>query len=89
MLNEELNRVVLEKGFFASIKGHLLDKRAIGLSKGVGGGRILSNWKLFLTILVQIKFSFSKRTLFNEVSDAQMLYLSKIGTDDVTKYYQY
>ena len=47
MQNGELNHIVLEKGFFTSIKGHPC---ALELSTRIGEGRILHNWKLFLTI---------------------------------------
>ena len=35
---EELNQTVLQEGLFASLKGHLFEKRALGQSRGAGGG---------------------------------------------------
>ena len=47
----------------------LFDKRALGLSRRAGGGQIPPNSKLFLTLLIQIKKTFSsKKGTFNEAS---------------------
>ena len=57
----------------------LFDKRALRLSRSVGGGRISPNWKMFLTsnqsIQINKKFFFQKKKSIYP----RMLNLSKIG----------
>lgn len=74
-----MNQIAPEKGFFASRGASLFDKRALGLSRNVGEGRIPPNWKLFMTLLFQTEknFFFSKRTLSNDASDPRTHHLSK------------
>ena len=43
------------KGLIFNKRAPLFDKRALGKSRRAGGGRILPNWKMFLTHLVQIE----------------------------------
>ena len=54
------------------------NKRTLGLSRRVRAGRIPSNCKLFFTLLIQIKDFFSKKALFNEVSNLRTLSLFKM-----------
>ena len=61
----------------------MFDKRELGLSRRAGGGGIPPNWKLFWTFDSNQEHAFfSKRALFNEASDPQMLYISKIGPEE-------
>ena len=69
-----------------------VNKRALGLSRRFGRGRIPSNWELFLTLLIQIKKRCFQKGLFNDDSGPWTLYLSfknyKIPIFDAFKNYK-
>ena len=67
---KELDQTVLRERLLASIKGHL----CLTIQKHLDN----PNWKLFLITLIYINNFFFKKGTFNEWSDLQMLYLSKI-----------
>ena len=76
---KELNAILLGKGLFVSIKVQLsLTKGHLGNQEGKAEIGYPPRQK-FLTLLIQIKKNFfSKRRLFNEMSDPRTLYFSKI-----------
>ena len=77
---KELDQIVLQKGLFASIKGHLcLAKGHLDNPKGQVGVESPPNRKLFLEVSFIVSFFFFKKGTFNVVSDTRTLYLSKIG----------
>ena len=77
---KELDQNVLQKGFFASIKGHLcLTREHWDNPEGQVEVESPQNWKLFLINFIYIKkkkFVFKKDT-FNEASDPRTLYSLK------------
>ena len=75
---KELDQIVHLNDHFTLKKGTFFDKRALGQSRRTDGHQIPHNQKIFLISIIYIKkndFFFN----FNEASDPQMLYLSKIG----------
>ena len=79
---KESNEVVLGKWLFASIKGQIcLAEGYLGNQEEHMEVEYPLHQKLFSTLLIQIKekLFFSKRAVFNEVSNPQTFYLSKIG----------
>ena len=71
-------KLFLKRPLCLNKRTSLFGKRAPGLFRRTDGDRIPPNWRLFLTLLVQIKKSVF---FFNEASDPWTLYLSKIGPD--------
>ena len=61
----------LKRGFRFNKKAIVFGKRALGLSRRVGGGRIPRKPRK--------SFFLKKRALFNKPSDPWALYFSKIG----------
>ena len=76
---KELDQIVLQKGLFASIKGHLCMTKG-HLDNPEGQVKVASpNQKLILISFIYIKETiFFKKGTFNEVSHPWTFYLSKI-----------
>ena len=74
---KELNKIVLEEGLIASIKGRLwLTKGHLGNQECLMEVEYPFHQKFILTLLIQIKEKFPGRALFNEVSGPQTPYFS-------------
>ena len=77
---KELDQNVLQKGFFASIKGHLcLTRKHWDNPEGQVEVESPQNWKLFLINFIYIKKKkiIFKKDTFNEASDPRTLYSLK------------